>query len=266
MSLAIKFGDVNNPSTVSGFIYLDAVTQYNKSFTGRVTSHPLDAGAKVSDHFISDNPKFSIQGVISGIDFSPLSANLRIDGETPLNVNYEVESVSVNNLHSDLQRILPSSILQFATTQPFTITGGGTRKNYKKEISSLLERLMRGLVYNEGDKRFENVMTPITMYELEGSILTDSYSDLILTSFSYVEEVDNWDALNFQMEFEQVMFVELKNVDAPKTSKRGAQTSTKKGKVTTTAKKVEPVDIKKPDTPRMTAVGSLNKAANPGGN
>ena len=43
MSLAVRWGDPNNPEEPSGYIYLDAVTNYSQDYRGQVTKHPVDS-------------------------------------------------------------------------------------------------------------------------------------------------------------------------------------------------------------------------------
>ena len=258
MSLAIKFGNVNDSNSISGFIYFDAVTDYSRSYGGKVTSHPIDAGASVSDHFVSDNPRFRVNAVVSGVDLSAIPSKILIDNEAPLNTNLQPNSISVNNFYSNLTSILPASVLQFIESNQFTIDGGGgLRKNYKKEVSFLIENLIKGLYYNENRKKWENRMTPITLYEMEGETFTDAYNNLILINANFSEGVDNWDALNADFQFEQVRFVTLEKVDAPKTSKKGASTTKEKGKVVT---KPEPVpETQQPKKPTPTVLGQVDK-------
>ncbi len=61
MSIAIEWGyDKNIPSTTKGFIYFDAVTAYNRSNSGAVSSHPISSGSLISDHFTKNNKSITI--------------------------------------------------------------------------------------------------------------------------------------------------------------------------------------------------------------
>ena len=106
MSLALKFGDLQaGGSDIKGIIYFDAVTVYTKDYSGKVTSHPIEAGASISDHFVSDNPKFKISGVLSHVDWSPVPEKISggaLDGEVT-NLNIEPEAVQTSNLGSGLR-------------------------------------------------------------------------------------------------------------------------------------------------------------------
>lgn len=260
MSLAIKFGDSRDLNSLTGFIYFDAVQSYQKSFSGKLTSHPIDAGASISDHFYSDNPQFNLSAVVSGIDISNIPQKIIIDNETPLNVNIQPDAVSVNNFYSNLTQILPDSVLQFMSTNNFSITGGNQpRKDYKRDIQFLLETLMSGLYFNETRKRWENRVTPVTLFELDGSVFSHSYSDLVMTSMEISEGIDDWTSLNLDMKFEKARFVTLEKVDAPKTTKKGTKTTQNKGKVTTSPEPV-PTGPTAPNKPRPTVLGKISEA------
>ena len=43
-------------SNAGGFLLFDAVTSWNRSFTGAVSKHPIDGGSNISDHYINNNP------------------------------------------------------------------------------------------------------------------------------------------------------------------------------------------------------------------
>lgn len=93
MSIAIKIGDDTTP--VQGLIYLDATTSYGRSYSGKVTAFPMDSGVSVTDHFISDNPKFSVEGYLSAVDLSGMSSQVRIGDYTPSNANSMPEALVV---------------------------------------------------------------------------------------------------------------------------------------------------------------------------
>jgi hypothetical protein len=257
MSTAIRFGNPQDLASLSGFIYLDATTEYSKQYSGRVTKHPIDSGGTITDHFISENPRFSVSGVISSIDFSPIPSQMLLEGDGPININDTPDAVTVNNFYAGLLELLPSTILQFAEAPKFYVEGGGTtRKNYKQEVTKLLTDIMTGVYYNQARTRWENRMVPAKLYEMEGTVFANSIDNLILTGLEISEAVDDWDALTLRMEFEKVTFVTLEKVDAPKTKKKGAQPSKNKGKVTATPSTTA---AKKPDAPTPTALGKFGK-------
>lgn len=260
MSLAIKFGDSQDANAVSGVIYFDAVTEYSKDYGGRVTEHPIEAGASVSDHFISANPKFRISGIISSVDFSSIPSSLMLDGEPVLNNGSTPTSVSVVDL-GGLTQYLPGVVTQFLPSIPPTIVVDPSgRTNYKMSVEILLEKLLSGLYYNEERKRFENRMTPTTLFEMQGNTPTRPIQDLIITRFSSKEDADSGDALMIELALEQVRFVTLEKVDAPKAQKgsptaRATSEKKNKGNATTTTGPLSSAPISPPS--RQTTRGEL---------
>lgn len=239
MSLAIKFGDLQNQdeNALKGIIYFDAVTAYTKSYGGKVTSHPIEAGASISDHFISENPKFSISGVISCVDLSPipfkLSDSETLGGKINNAREKELEKVETSNLGSGLMRFLPGSVNQFLPrTKPNVIMDEEAVKNHKMDVESLFSRIMTELYFNEKRKMYENRMTLITLYELDDITPSKPIEDLVLTSFSSREDPDSGDALFFDLSFEKVNFVTLEKADKPAVGtkeQKKAQPNSEKG-------------------------------------
>jgi hypothetical protein len=233
MSLAIKFGDITNPSSISGAIYFDAVTEYKRQYSGRVTEHPIEAGASVSDHFISANPKISIDGVISSVDFSYIPSLLSLDGTGVVNNNGQPDAISVGGM-GGLRQFLPNVISQFLPTLSPTVnvdTSG--RNDHRAAVETLMKDLINGLYLNQDRQKWENRMTPTTLYEVYGISVNPFMEDLIVTKFSIEESVENGDGLWFSMEMEQVRFVTLESAEAPSPaqgSKTQRQTTPQKDK------------------------------------
>lgn len=246
MSLAIKFGDSGDKNAISGVIYFDAVTDYSKDYSGRVTEHPIEAGASVSDHYISANPKFRISGVISSVDFSSIPSLVVLEGEQLLNRNSTPSPVSVLDLGS-LSQFLPGVVSQFLpSVSPSILSDSSNRTNYKMQIEQLLEKLLTGLYYNEERARWENRMTPTTLFEMQGATPVRPIQNLIITNFSSKEDEGSGDALMIEMSLEQVKFVTLEKVDAPKPQRstptaRGTTKTQEKGNATTTTVSEPPV-------------------------
>jgi hypothetical protein len=241
MSLAIKFGDNDDPNQLSGFIYFDVVTKYAKHLTGKVTSHPLDAGANITDHYISENPKFSIVGVISSADISGIPSQILVDGESPLNVNPQTGAVIVNDTFSGLLQFSSNVTSQFSNSRAESVTVDSTqRTEFREQINSLITKLMTGLVYNEQEKKLRNRMTLITLYEFVGDILNIESDDLVMTSCSFEEDPDSGIGLYVTMTLEQVSFVTLQKTELPtdvaKSMSKAAQSTSKKSKADGTEK------------------------------
>ncbi|MNK14285.1 hypothetical protein D3C87_323850 [compost metagenome] len=253
MSLAIKFGDNNDPNQLSGFIYFDVVTKYSKQLSGKVTSHPLDAGASITDHYISENPKYSIVGVISSADISGIPSKILIDGEAPLNVNPQTGAVIVNDSFSGLLSFIPNTSSQFLNSQPESVSVDSfQRTDYKDQINTLIEKLMTGLVYNEQEKKLRNRMTLITLYEFIEDILSIESEDLVMTNCSFEEDPDTGNGLFVTMTLEQVSFVTLQKTELPRdvsaSLSKSSQSTSKKSKADGTEKTVgNPADATSTD-------------------
>lgn len=217
MSIAIKFGDLSDPNQhTRGFIYLDATTEYGKNFQGRVTSHPIEAGVSVSDHFVVDNPQFKVSGVISGADLSVIPSQLFVDGESVMNANPQPPAAVVNDLNTSLRRFLPDSIEQFIPNQIPQIFGGSSpRVDFKTEVEQFLETVMSATYFNEQRGRWENRMTLATLYEVDGSSLGRSIPNLVMTNYSVRENVESGNSLTLEISLEQVRFATLESAEAP---------------------------------------------------
>jgi hypothetical protein len=238
MSIAVKFGDLLDPKQLSGFIYLDAVTSYAKSFGGRITEHPVETGVSISDHYISENPKFRVNGVISGVDLSPIPSTFFLDDQNPLNANPPAPPITISDSGSSLKKFLPDVVTQFLPKTSLTVSGDVIRQDHKQEVETLLETIMNGLYYNEDRKRQENRMTLSTLYEMDGNLISKSYTNCVLTGYDVKEEVDSGDALFLELTFEQVRFATSDVAEAPKPVKktpvaRGTAKSKDKGTVPT---------------------------------
>lgn len=226
MSIAIKFGDLSDPNQhTRGFIYLDATTDYGKNFQGRVTSHPVESGVSVSDHFVVDNPQFRVSGVISGADLSAIPSQLFIEGETVMNANPQPPAAIINDLGTSLRRLIPDSIEQFIPNQvPEVIGGNSPRVDFKTEIEQFLEMVISSTYYNEQRRRWENRMTLATLYEVDGSSLGRSIPNLVMTNYSTRENVESGNSLTLEISLEQVRFATLESAEAP-APQRGSDTA-----------------------------------------
>lgn len=248
MSLAIKFGDDQDPNQLSGFIYFDVVTKYSKQLSGKVTSHPLDAGASITDHYISENPKYSIVGVISSADITGIPQIITVDGEYPLNVNRQGNPVSIDNGGSGLQSSVVGSIVnrlssKYLTATPEKVTvSSSPRTDYRDQVEALLRDLMTGLVYDEKAKKLKNKMNLITLFEFYANILATESEDLVMTSCNFDEDADTGSGLFVSMTLEQVNFVSLQKAELPKdvaaSLSKSAQGTSKKAKADGTEKTV----------------------------
>jgi len=214
LTLAIRFGDENNPEELSGMVYFDAVTSYTQNNRGTVTRHPIDGGGLVSDHFTKDNPVFGVTGIISTSDISSTPSLIRAeDGiQTPQNANSYPAPVQISTATGSLSKLLPAAITQFLTSQsPDVIVDPGVvRTDYRRLVRESLQTIMSGVIYNSKTQRFDSHIRVVKLYEYENLILQRIIPQLVLTQFNIREDADSGDALYLDMTFEQVTFVQIK--------------------------------------------------------
>lgn len=219
MSLAIKWGDPTKTEEPSGFIYISAVTAYSQDYRGQITKHPVDSGASISDHFIKENPIYTISGIVSGTDLSAIPWMITDqEGNKPINAQEQPVSISLNSSASGLLQYLPDSIGQFLSVSlPSVESFGNTRTdlNYEILVKDLLKGILNGIRYDQKkDKAVSNIQT-VELYEFDGSNIRDIISDLVITNFRIREDQDTGDALFLDLTLEQVTFASLEKAELP---------------------------------------------------
>lgn len=232
MTIAIKFGDSKDPKSISGVIYFDAVTKYDKKYGGKTTSHPLEVGASITDHYISDNKKYKVEGVVSHVDFSPIPTMVTLEEDPVTNKNNPPIPVQVVGGGNLIDMLMPDVISQFLGANiPEVIMDESERVNFRDMVEDTLERILHGVYYNEEEERLENRMTLITLFEMEGSGVnpTKTIQDLVITNFEIKEDPETGDALFFQMDMEQVSYVMLKDAEAPEPAQGSKESRTTSG-------------------------------------
>lgn len=231
MTLAVKIGDDTSP--VRGLMYFDVVTSFSESRQGSVTSFPLDAGVSIGDHYIAKNPSFQVKGVLSAVDITGTSSKVKVEGNTPINSKALPESPLVIDFSLGITKLLPGSINQFFKTSIPEVVGVSSIAPTEDKVKEVLRELMNGVHYNNATKRYQNKMTPIVLYEMDGANIRASHTDLVLTSFSIDEDVESGDGnIPLSMTFEKVRFVVVEKVTPASKAKPDV-----KKKVASTAKK-----------------------------
>lgn len=210
MSLAIKIGGDKTP--VRGLIYLDATTMYKRDFNGRATQFPVDSGVNISDHFISSNQKFRVEGVISDVDVQGVSDKIEVEGEKPINAKSSPRATELVG-QTDALQYLPSSVQQFFERSAATATVDGARQSTNPTIVGLLSELMTGVYYNQADNRWRNKMVPCILYEMDGENFVNAHTDLVITNVSFQEDADSGDALFISFDLEKVRFAIVELTD-----------------------------------------------------
>ena len=259
MTYALKIGD--EKSQVQGFLYFDVTTNFGETHSGSVSSHPLDAGVSVSDHYIAKNPTYQLKGVLSAADISGISSVIKVDGQKPMNEHGLPAEPLILDL-SGLNKLLPGSVNQFFKTAiPVVKSGGSSIPDFGK-IKGVLRDLMSGTYYNQTLKRYQNKMTTLTLFEFSGKVIKSQHKDLVLTSFSIEEDADTGLCIPLSMSFEKVRFVNVEKVTAPKkaatkkTSNKGIKKPTVKECIGANSSAVSSATPSLSSDPKIAGLGS----------
>lgn len=186
-------------------IWFDAVTSSSKDYSGQATSHPIEDGSNISDFVIVNNPRFSIQGVITDADFNTSRPN----GETAEVNNSPVTSednvVITASTTSPLISLLPESVLGLLQKEEIPIVViEKTKAATQKIIEDALTEIQR-----TGE--------PFELLSFNNGVMDSRpLTTCILTQLSFSESPDGGDALYPQMTFEQLKFVTLRRGTTPK--------------------------------------------------
>lgn len=226
MSFALSWQPSETQS--GGFLYFDAVLNWNRSFTGSVTKHAIDGGGNITDFYISNNPTFTLSAVISAEDISTTSDLLAdTDGNEPFNTAMPPKAVVVGSTdQSLLMKYIPNVIGQLLPdTLPDVIMddfkGDSVFGASLEDIQDILINLQSGEGYNQTTGQFEAVIRPVNLYETDGFLTlvkklpADNTKALVITSLNFREDQDSGYALYCDMTFELVRFANLKKVAIP---------------------------------------------------
>lgn len=225
MSFAISWQP--SESNAGGFLLFDAVTSWNRSYSGTVSEHPIDSGGSVADHFVSANPTFTMSAVISAEDISTTSALLAdADGNEPLNATMPPEAVIVGSTdQSLLMKYIPNTVGQFLPdTLPTVIMDdfkGDVFGASLEGIQDILTNLISGEGVNQITGQWEAIIRPVELYETDNFLTlvkklpADINKSLILTGLNFREDTETGQGLYVDMTFRLVRFANLKKVTLP---------------------------------------------------
>lgn len=225
MSFALSW----NPDELQagGFLLFNAVTSWNRAYSGTVTEHPIDSGGSVADHFISANPTFTMSAVISDSDISTTSFLLSDEeGNEPFNTTAPPSAVTVESTDSSLlMRYIPSTISQFLPdTTPSVVMDefkGDIFGTTLEGIQDILANLISGEGVNQITGQWEALIRPVFLYETDESLTlikklpVNNNKSLILTSLNFREDTETGYGLYADMTFRLVRFANIKKVSLP---------------------------------------------------
>lgn len=252
MSFALKWEP--DETQAGGFVYFDAVTSYSRSYKASVTKHPVDGGGNITDHFIKDNPAFTLSVVISSIDIATFPNSLTDSvGDQPYNTRPSPDAVSVNSTdRSVLTKYLPDSIGQFLPDKRPDIVMAEKRDDTNQSAEDLLVSLITGAGVNIITGLPDVSIREVVLYSTEGYSLVKKLpvgeSKLVVTSVSFREDANTGIAVYCDISMEQVTFVSLTKTTLPKNVRTTlkAKVASKKntGRCDSTVKDPDSVDNK----------------------
>jgi len=194
-------------------LFIDVVTNYSKSKSSSVSSHPVDKSSLITDHVSRDNPNFSIRGVISAADFHTTYTRpeeLLIGGENnpPISPEYnQPVNGAVVNAPSSLLDLLPGSVQQFLSTSSFSSISVDPFRGYHHQVAR--DRLER--VWEDSE------IITILDYDFDistgRSVAVRLIEDCVMTRFEDVEDVETGDSLTFNATFQKIRYAYIKEVD-----------------------------------------------------
>ncbi|QGH72567.1 MAG: hypothetical protein [Myoviridae sp. ctThM1] len=246
MTFAIKWGDTTSDNDpYSGMLFFDAVTIYTQNYSGQVSKHPVDGGSPITDHFIKQNPVFTLSGVFSSDDIST-NTGLISDGNGTFPYNTRIAPTPVSIQSTDksiLKKFIPDSLGQFLPDTTPEVTMDTARTDLTDQIRQALTNLLNGVKYNEKAAQFDSFIQLVELYEYTNQFLKRIIPRLVITNLVFREDANTGNALFCDITFEQVTFAYLKKTTIPKdvVSSLKSKSSEKqnKGKQDSTKKDVQ---------------------------
>jgi len=178
--------------STSDIITLSCVTSFDESYTGGVSSHPIESGSTITDHVTSDNDKFKVSGVVSDYDFLNPSKDLALEDVSLSKEGFPDASRSESTSRFT-NGLLDSGLIDVPDKQ---------RAEYIK----------RRLI----DIRKNSLLVTILEYPDSGELV--QHTNCILTSLSFKEDENTGYAVYPDMAFEKINVVQVK-VEEVNTSK-----------------------------------------------
>lgn len=208
MTLALKYGNKDDPESEQGLIYFDAVTQLAKTYSGQVTSHPIANGAVINDHYVRENPVFKVQAVISGVDITTWTSLLRGMEEEAVYNYYSNTPVSIDE-GENFSSIVPESISQFFQREAPNIQMDKSRTDITEQVEAMLVNLMTGFVEDRNTGQVKTNIQTVSLYTYDGLLLKSVIDDLVITNLTFTENAQTGAGLFFELTLSKVSFVDV---------------------------------------------------------
>lgn len=244
MSLAIRVGNSEDKEVLSGLFYINATERYEITYQNRVTKHPLDSGASITDHVVMENPVFTIQGVISGVDVDLTYSQTyeeAFDGDQPMNRRKRIPITDITKDENKFAKFIPDIVGQFLKSGGYNIQFIGSDEDadtLQRSVLDLVVNTMTKITYNKTRNRYFNSVVPVTLYEMGEGVyernIVKAHKDLVITSFNIKEDAESGAALFFNMTLEQYRRVGIEMVAYSKVDesvKKAASTKKSNGSV-----------------------------------
>lgn len=191
-------------------LYFDAITALAEQYSAGVTKHPLASGAKVSDHTTFENPRFSISGILSDADFNinrPAISAGDINGNKQyLNNTQTVYPVQIAERGS-INKFLPEVIAQF------------TKDSIPEVYVTPQEKAKTALAVKADMVTMITNREVFTFFEYRDGVIPKTYTNCVLTKADFKEDERTGDAVFPELEFEQVSFAVVQNIQVTIKSK-----------------------------------------------
>ena len=175
-------------------------------------------------------------------------------------------NITITDNTSFIDKFLPDFIQQFRESTTLVVKGDeDERINHSDKVYAFIKKLLSGVYFNNERGKFENRMTLITLFEMDGINPVNPVTNLVMTKFSTKETPDSSGALIFDIELKEINFVELKKTDAPKTKPKSTvsrKTSPKDDKGSCSPS--TPSSDKRSDMSKVVNFGEISRKANPG--
>lgn len=213
---AIMRSSVNND-----VIFFDAIEGLSESYSATLSKHPLASGSLVVDHSTLENLKFSMAGVLSDADFNLSRPVITAEGVNTtkqyINNTQTAYPVTITEKTS-INRILPEVIAQFTKdTIPEPLV---TPQEKVKTARAVKDELILMIKNRE----------TFTFFEYDSGVVINSFDNCALVNLDFTEDATTGDGIFPKMQFEQVAFAAIRNVQVTIKNKGRVAGKNTKGK------------------------------------
>lgn len=205
MTIAIKRNNGN-------LIWFDAVTSFDRRFSGAVSKHPLESGSVLTDHTTVENEVISLSGVWSDADFNINRPTIdQQQGELwgVTNKQFVNSTPSVGGIvisdDDTITPFLPEVVGQFVKTS--------APKVYMPPASSKVRPAES--LKSEVIEMF-NSREDFTLLDFQRGIIKDAYTNCVITSLDFAESPDSGNAVYPVFTIERVKYAYISNVQIQK--------------------------------------------------